>query len=152
MGGGASIFTVSLLNLILAFIYVHAPLLYTFTSLLCVSCNFSSSTVSSNCVSTDSPLLTSHLFLLAGDGGEHRSGVAADLRSFDQRGGAQSPRETGGSRRGHAHGIGPAPGGQRVGNMVPDLPKHMFHLMGFWPEGRVEDPGALMRERRREGG
>lgn len=113
---------------------------------------FFSSSFSSNSASTDSPLLRSHLSLLAADGGEHRSGGAADLRSFDQRGGAQSPRESGGCWQGHAHGIGPAPGGRPVGNMVSDLPEHMFHLMGFWPEWGVEDPGTLMRERRREGG
>lgn len=73
-----------------------------------------------------------------------------ELRGFDH-GGTLGAGETRGCWQGRAQGIRPALGGQPVGNVVPDLPENMFHLVGLRPERRVEDPGALERKKKQGG-
>lgn len=94
-------------------------------------------------------LLWSHLLFLAGNRRQYGLGVIADS-SGTEPWGSKSPRDTGGCWPTHTYGTSPSSGGQPGGSLVFDLLQQLFHLMGGWPERRVEDSGALKKER--EGG
>ncbi len=142
--GGSLIISMTITNTLLSLPIYSLCLLYIlfYTVVLC----FSASTCL--CLSR-SCLLPSHLLFLAGNGGQYGPRGAAGSSGFGPWS-SKSPSETGGCWARHAQETSPAPGGQPGGGLVLDLSQQLFHLMGGWPEWRVEDPWALMKEGERE--